>query len=130
MVSAECTSVRHRGSLGFPVVGILEVSKKDDKLFSSNTEQQFTGAEFFDDRMTVVVDTKTALEALETIVDQGEGSVGVPDSHYSIFVELYQRRKEWVCIDYVDKPHTADYKNHELAYRVRCSPVASRCSLS
>ena len=78
--------------------------------------------------MTVVVDTKTALQALETIVDQGEGSVGVPDSHYSIFVELYQRRKEWVCIDYVDKPHTANYKKNEVAYRVRHLPSSS-CEL-
>ena len=113
--------------VAFAPPGILELSKTDKHLFSSNKDKQFTGAEFFDEKMTVVVDTKTALQALETIVDQGEGSVGVPDSHYSIFVELYQRRKEWVCIDYVDKPHTANYKKNDVAYRVRYSP--SRLSL-
>nr|VWO96715.1 Uncharacterized protein [Ganoderma boninense] len=109
--------------------GILEVSKDDPHLFSSNKEQQFTGAEFFDERMTVVVDIQTALKALETIVDQGEGSIGVPDSHYTIFVELYHRRKEWVCIDYVDKPHTSDYKSRELAYRLSLAVDASYCYL-
>ncbi|KAI1793394.1 ferritin-like-domain-containing protein [Ganoderma leucocontextum] len=110
--------------------GILEVSKNDPHLFSSNNDKQFTGEEFFDERMTVVVDTKTALQALETIVDQGEGSIGVPDSHYSIFVELYQRRKEWVCIDYVDKPHTADYAGKsEVAYRMSLAVDASFCFL-
>ena len=96
--------------------------------FSHNDRQQFIGEEFFGKHMTVVVDTNTALQALETIVDQGEGSIGVPDSHYSIFVELYQRRKEWVCIDYVDKPHTANYKKNEVAYRVRHLPSSS-CEL-
>ncbi|KAM5533430.1 hypothetical protein V8D89_012868 [Ganoderma adspersum] len=110
--------------------GILAVSKDDPNLFSSNKDQQFTGAEFFDEKMTVVVDTKTALQALETIVDQGEGSIGVPDSHYSIFVELYQRRKEWVCIDYVDEPHTASYKDkNEVAYHLSLAVDASFCYL-
>ena len=107
--------------------GILELSKTNHELFSSNHGKQFRGEEFFGEKMTVVVDTKTALQALETIVDQGEGSIGVPDSHYSIFVELYQRRKEWTCIDYVDQPHTADYKGkNEIAYRVRHKPSSPR----
>lgn len=110
--------VRGGGGLSFRIAGILEVSKDHPDLFSHNRAQQFTGAEFFDEKMTVIVDTKTALQALETIVDQGEGGIGVPDSHYSIFVELYQRRKEWVCINYIDEPHTAKYKHYELAYRV------------
>ena len=78
--------------------------------------------------MTVVVDTNTALQALETIVDQGEGSIGVPDSHYSIFVELFQRRMEWECIDYIDKPETAKYGNNKVAYHV-CYSNSLCCSL-
>lgn len=83
---------------------------------------QFTGDEFFDDKMTVVTNEATALHALATIVDQGEGSIGVPESHYSIFVELYQRRKEWAVTDYIDQPHTDKYTSNPLAYRV--SPSA------
>lgn len=88
---------------------------------------QFTGDEFFDSKMTVVTDEATALHALATIVDQGEGSIGVPESHYSIFVELYQRRKEWVVADYIDDPRTAKYTANPLAYRV--SPVGRSCIL-
>ncbi|TBU46322.1 ferritin-like-domain-containing protein [Dichomitus squalens] len=110
--------------------GIYEVSATDRDLFSSNHDKQFRGEEFFGEKMTVVVDTKTALQALETIVDQGEGSIGVPDSHYSIFVQLYQRRKEWTCIDYVNEPHTADYKGKsEVAYRLSLAVDATFCYL-
>lgn len=96
--------------------------------FSHNDRQQFIGEEFFGKHMTVVVDTNTALQALETIVDQGEGSIGVPDSHYSIFVELFQRRMEWECIDYIDKPETAKYGNNKVAYHV-CYSNSLCCSL-
>lgn len=78
--------------------------------------------------MTVVTDRRTALQALETIVDQGEGSVGVPDSHYAIFVQLYQMRKEWTCIPFIDEPRTEKYKANTVAYHVRrlCSLLYAR----
>ena len=120
-----CVLVHGCCRLSFHVSGICEVSKRCPNLFSHNGDQQFIGEEFFGKSMTVVVDTKTALKALETIVDQGEGSIGVPDSHYSIFVELHQRRMEWECIDYIDEPRTAKYGENQLAYRVCHLPCFS-----
>lgn len=74
--------------------------------------------------MVVVENEESALRALQTIVDQGEGSIGVPDSHYSIFVELYQERKNWVCIEFVKDPNTSLYKEYPLAYQVRIIPLS------
>ena len=98
--------------------GIEEVSKQDPHLFNQNVDKQFRGEDFFDSKMTVITNKKTALEALETIVDQGEGSIGVPNSHYSIFVELYQVRKEWTIINYIEEPRTEKYVNNKVAYHV------------
>ncbi|KAI0668651.1 ferritin-like-domain-containing protein [Trametes maxima] len=110
--------------------GILELSAKEPDLFSGHRENQLTGDEFFDSAMTVIVDKATALEALNTIVDQGEGGVGVPESHYTVFVELYHQRKKWACVNYVDEPHTADYKGvNDIAYRLSRAVDASYCYL-
>lgn len=100
--------------------GIKELSATNEDLFSSNRSNQLRGSEFFDSKMTVIYDKVTALEALTTIVDQGEGSIGVPESHYTIFVDLYQQHQQWECVDYVDEPSTTSYKNkNEIAYHVR-----------
>ncbi|KAI0641122.1 ferritin-like-domain-containing protein [Trametes meyenii] len=110
--------------------GILELSAKEPDLFSGGRENQLTGDEFFDSAMTVIVDKASALEALNTIVDQGEGGIGVPESHYTVFVELYHQRKKWACVNYVDEPHTADYKGvNEIAYRLSRAVDASYCYL-
>lgn len=109
--------------------GIRKLVAQYPDLFSSNTDMQFTGDEFFDSKMTVITDERSALEAFTTIVDQGEGSIGVPESHYSIFVELYQRRKEWSCLDYIDEPQTSKYTNNQVAYRLSLAVNASYCYL-
>ncbi|KAI0641115.1 ferritin-like-domain-containing protein, partial [Trametes meyenii] len=77
---------------------------------TEGTDRQLKGAEFFYSAMTVVIDKASALEVLNTIVDQGVGGIGVPESHYTVFVELYQQRTRWKCVDYIKEPHTADYK--------------------
>ncbi|KZT69515.1 hypothetical protein DAEQUDRAFT_756890 [Daedalea quercina L-15889] len=92
--------------------------KRDNGEWGTKARANILCEEFFDSAMTIVTDKATALQALETIVDQGEGSIGVPDSHYSVFVELYQRRKEWDCVEYVDEPKTDDYKDNKVAYSV------------
>ncbi|KAI0641117.1 ferritin-like-domain-containing protein, partial [Trametes meyenii] len=113
--------------------GILELtgSERHENLFATGgTDRQLKGAEFFYSAMTVVIDKASALEALNTIVDQGEGGIGVPESHYTVFVELYHQRKKWACVDYVDEPHTADYKGvNEIAYRLSRAVDASYCYL-
>ncbi|KAF8208005.1 ferritin-like-domain-containing protein [Mycena galopus ATCC 62051] len=109
--------------------GIKQASQTDPNLFSHNGDMQFTGDEFFDSKMTVIRNEATALQALETIVDQGEGSIGVPDSHYAIFVELYQQRQNWQTVDYIDAPATDKYKDSEVAYRLSLAVNASYCYL-
>lgn len=117
MCDAQC---RHGLTLA---KGIQELSAKDPDLFSGSRANQLRGSEFFDSKMTVVYDKVTALEALTTIVDQGEGSIGIPESHYTIFVDLYQQHKQWRCVDYVDKPSTAAYESkNKVAYHV--SPLS------
>ncbi|EKM50629.1 uncharacterized protein PHACADRAFT_263998 [Phanerochaete carnosa HHB-10118-sp] len=109
--------------------GIRALCKDGQNPFTSNPEQQFRGDDFFDSKMTVVRDERTALEALETIVDQGEGSIAVPESHYAIFVELYQMQTEWTCTAYVDEPSTAKYTGHDVAYNLSLALNASYCYL-
>lgn len=100
-------------------VGIRELAPKHPDLFAHNTSKQLRGSEFFDSKMTVITDEASALEALTTIVDQGEGSIGIPNSHYAIFVDLYQQHKQWVCVDYVEDPSTISYKDkNNVAYHV------------
>ncbi|KAF7377627.1 hypothetical protein MSAN_00185500 [Mycena sanguinolenta] len=106
-------------------IGIKQVAQTDPNLFSHNYEMQFTGDEFFDSKMTVIRDEATALQALETIVAQGEGNIGVPDSHYAIFVELYQQRQKWQTVDYIVAPATEKYRNkNDVAYK-----ASAACSL-
>ncbi|KIK63446.1 hypothetical protein GYMLUDRAFT_72117 [Collybiopsis luxurians FD-317 M1] len=108
---------------------IIELCEDDPNLFTSNKGEQFNEAEFFNSKMTVIVDEQTALEALSTIVDQGEGSIGVPDSHYSIFVNLYQNLTQWDCVNYIDEPKTEKYKANQVAYRLSLAVNASYCYL-
>ncbi|KAI0825348.1 ferritin-like-domain-containing protein [Trametes gibbosa] len=110
--------------------GLRELAPHDPGLFSKNTSKQLRGSEFFDSKMTIITDQETALEALTTIVDQGEGSIGIPDSHYSIFVDLYQQHKQWVCVNYVEDPSTISYKDvNNVAYRLSLAVDASYCLL-
>ncbi|KIK63443.1 hypothetical protein GYMLUDRAFT_241920 [Collybiopsis luxurians FD-317 M1] len=109
--------------------GIEELWNKDKGLFSSNEKKQFTGAEFFDSEMTVITNKDTAFQALSTIVDQGEGSIGIPDSHYAIFVDLYQNLKRWNCFEYIAKPKTESYTKNPVAYRLSLAVNASYCYL-
>jgi len=86
--------------------GIKTLSDND---FDNNADKQFRGVDFFDDRMVVVEDKHTALKALEVIVDQGEGNVGVEDSHYSIFLDLYLNQGEWECYNVKKDVKTEHY---------------------
>ena len=84
-----------------------------------NKDLQYTSQEFFGDLMTQVVDDKTAHDAIKTIIDQGEGSVGVEDAHYQMFLELYQKRTDWGCYPVPSSPHAEDFKKTPFVYQVR-----------
>jgi len=80
--------------------------------FQHNPDKQFSGLDFFDDQMIVITDKASALKALKTIVEQGEGNVAVPDCHYAVFVNLYSNRGAWRLFNVKKNPKTADYKGH------------------
>ena len=70
--------------------------------------------------MVIVHDLAGAQAALTTIVDQGEGAIGVEDSHYKVFLDLYEKRDTWDCFPVATNPKTEDYKSDEYLYHV-CS---------
>ncbi|GJE98565.1 ferritin-like-domain-containing protein [Phanerochaete sordida] len=111
--------------------GIQAVAQKDPDLFGGDVYHQFRGADFFDSNMTVITDKDSALKALQTIVDQGEGSLGIPESHYALFVELYQMRMNWKCINYIDEPSTEKYweNGNMVAFFLSLAVNASYCYL-
>jgi hypothetical protein len=89
-----------------------------DYIDFDHKELQFSATEFFADKMTQVVDQKSAHDALKIIIDQGEGSVGVEDAHYQMFLALYLRRTEWTCWPVPNSPNTEMYKADTLLYEV------------
>ena len=56
-----------------------------------------------------IKDKYTALKAIELITEQGEGGISVPESHYTVFVDLYHRPESWVCYDVIKDPKSAEY---------------------
>jgi hypothetical protein len=90
---------------------------KDDIDFGYK-DQQFSATEFFADKMIQVDDQKSAHDALKIIIDQGEGSVGVEDARYQMFLALYLERTEWTCWPVPNSPNTEMYKADTLLYEV------------
>jgi len=74
----------------------------------------------------VVTDLKSALEALDTIVIQGEGSPGpyddpdkLEEDHYDIFLDLKDGDATWDVYPVVENPVTSDYwKLDQRIYQV------------
>lgn len=99
--------------------GLKAVAAEHPEILGHNREMQFNGYEFYDREMVVVKDLDTALHAMDIIVDQGEGSVGVEDSHYRVFLELYRNRDMWECWPVEKNPHTSNYKPDSFLYYVR-----------
>ncbi|KIM80115.1 hypothetical protein PILCRDRAFT_822630 [Piloderma croceum F 1598] len=103
-----------------------------DSAFAHNKDEQFSGLDFFDDQMVVITDQASALNALDTIIEQGEGNVAVPDSHYAVFVKLYLNREGWAQLKVPTNPQTKDYKGHsdkDLVYKLSLVFDAGFCYL-
>jgi len=101
-----------------------------DSDFAHNADKQFSGMDFFDDQMTIIIGKVSALKALTTIVEQGEGDVAVPDSHYTLFVQLYSNREAWVHYEVPKNPKTRDYKGHstnDFVYKLSLAFDAGYC---
>ncbi|THG99020.1 hypothetical protein EW026_g3264 [Hermanssonia centrifuga] len=98
-------------------------------ILSNNPDVQFSSEDFFGDNMTVVKDLETALKAMTTIVDQGEGSVGNPDSHYHVFLDLYKKRDTWDCYPVGKNPTTESFKDNDYVYRLSLAFDAAYCYL-
>lgn len=73
--------------------------------------------DFFGGQLVVITDQSSALSALTTVVEQGEGDVVVENSHYTVFTDLYQSRKSWDLYRVPKNPKTWDYKNKNLTKR-------------
>jgi len=99
-----------------------------DENFTKNPEAQFCGNNFFGDHLFAINDQSTALRALRTIIEQGEGNLRVDDSHYDVFSKLYSRPQVWDVHLVPDNPKTVDYWNkyqNNYAYRVGELPPAT-----
>ena len=79
----------------------------------------------------IVTDLKTAIEAINLIVIQGEGSPGPYDDddklekdHYDIFLDLKQGDSTWETYPVVENPVTSDYWSLDTRiYHVSCFPI-------
>ena len=108
------------------VSGLAAEYAKDNQILSHNRKMQFGPDDFFGDAMVIVRDNDTAQTAMTTIVDQGEGAVGVNDAHYNVFLDLYEKRDTWDTFPVPKNPKTEDYKNNEFLYRVRHTVLVLR----
>ena len=103
--------------------GLKHLNKKDPHLFHKDTENyQFAPGVGYQPQVRdaggsiVVKNLKTAIEAIDVIVIQGEGSPGPfddPDKlekdHYDIFVDLKKGDATWETYPVVENPVTSDY---------------------
>ncbi|KAL4065367.1 ferritin-like-domain-containing protein, partial [Scleroderma citrinum] len=94
-----------------------------------NKDLQYTPEEFFSGYMTQVVDDKTAHDAIKTIIDQGEGSVGVAEAHYQMFLDLYERQTDWECYPVPSEPRVEDYQKTPYVYQLALASNATYCYL-
>ena len=96
-----------------------------DKTFANNGDKQFLGNNFFGDQLFAITDQATALQALRTIIEQGEGNLSVTDSHYDVFSQLYSQPTSWEVYQVPDNPKTVDYMEKEYIYKVEPLPCLS-----
>ena len=79
----------------------------------------------------IVKKLEDAIEAINVIVNQGEGSPGPYDDvdklekdHYDIFVDLKEGHTTWDTYPVVENPVTSDYWSLDRRiYHVRCFPI-------
>ena len=89
-----------------------------DEILANNPDKQFEGKDFFAGQLFAITDQGTALRALKTIIEQGEGNLSVEDSHYDVFSKLYSEPDTWEVYHVPNNPTTADYKEEEYIYKV------------
>ena len=99
-----------------------------DETFANNPDNQFVGNNFFGDQLFAITDQSTALRALRTIIEQGEGNLNVPNSHYDVFSQLYSEPDTWEVYQVPDNPKTVGYEDSEhenYIYKVEPLPRLS-----
>lgn len=67
--------------------------------------------------MVQVTDKESALKALDTITDQGEGYGDDDEAHYQMFLELW-KHVNWKCWPVPLSPTTEDYRDSPFVYQV------------
>jgi len=100
-----------------------------DEKFANNSEKQFTGNDFFGDQLFAITDQSTALQALRTIIEQGEGNLRIDDSHYDVFSKLYSAPESWEVHHVPNNPKTAGYWRKPYIYRLSLAFDAAYCYL-
>ncbi|KAF9804482.1 hypothetical protein IEO21_09370 [Rhodonia placenta] len=106
-----------------------QIKLSKDKIKFSKKEKQFSGADFFDGMLVQITDHATARQAIDTIISQGEGTVGYPEAHYQLFLELYEKRGTWTCWPVTSSPSTEKYKDHKYIYQLSLAFDAAYCYL-
>jgi hypothetical protein len=101
------------------------MKQQGKELFDPNmVSKQFQTADgsWYDDGMTVIDSLQNAEDALNIIIEQGEGSTGdvsIPNtiqSHYDVFKELYDKHP-LDCYPVVENPITDNFKTEKI-YKV------------
>jgi hypothetical protein len=110
-------------------VSLAGVRGLPDERFAGNSDKQFDGNNFFGDQLFAITDQATALRALRTIIEQGEGNLRVDDSHYDVFSRLYSEPDSWEVYNVPDNPKTSDYNSTEENHIYMVEPL-SRLSFS
>ncbi|KAF8637444.1 hypothetical protein AX17_002809 [Amanita inopinata Kibby_2008] len=90
---------------------------------------QFDSTEFFGSSMYTIYSKAEAYKALELITEQGEGGISVPDSHYAVFVDFYQRQLQWSLLPVVNNPTPDDYGVETLLRYLSDASDAAYCYL-
>ncbi|KAJ3568663.1 hypothetical protein NP233_g5565 [Leucocoprinus birnbaumii] len=87
---------------------VLSIRGLSDQQFTNNMDNQFLGQDFFGDQLFAITDQASALKALGTVIEQGEGDLSTEDSHYEIFSKLYSG-PTWDVYNVPTDPKTVDY---------------------
>jgi hypothetical protein len=115
------------------LLGLIYLDNKDPNLFHQDTlKYQFAPGLGYQPQVRdaggsiIVKDLKTAVDAIDVIVIQGEGSPGPFDDldklekdHYDVFLDLKEGDTTWETYRVVENPVTSDYwKVDERIYHV------------
>lgn len=95
-----------------------------DENFKHNPNSQFIGDDidgFPDGQLSAIDNQKRAVQALELVIEQGEGHQNTKDSHVDVFSELSEKAKKnsWDVHQVPEDPKTVGYQANPYIYKVK-----------